>query len=160
VFYDKGSYSGNPSWRYLEAAPNDTTIRWHNGSNISTGATALGIGDGYVNTNAIITSQGELVSSYAAGFARAYTNNGYNDWFLPSKEELWQVWWNLVSDKSSANSGRGAPYAGSVAGFASKFCWSSSEDVSNMAWRQDFDDGNRYAFYKTEVLCVRPIRAF
>jgi hypothetical protein len=55
IFYDKGRAS--EGWRYLEAAPSDqsTGIQWYNGSYITTGATATGIGSGKANTATILS---------------------------------------------------------------------------------------------------------
>jgi len=76
-----------------------TGIRWNNGSDITTGATASGLvsggGSSYflnitagaTNTDAIIASQGAS-TSYAAGLARAYRGGGYTDWYLPSWYEM------------------------------------------------------------------------
>jgi hypothetical protein len=57
---------------------------------------ARAIGMGMTNTNlahSIFTvAGGSDPSSYAAGIARSYINNGKNDWYLPSSEELNQLY--------------------------------------------------------------------
>jgi hypothetical protein len=146
VFYDKGSYSD--SWRYLEAAPSDQSagIQWWNGSYTTTGATATVIGTGTTNTATIIASQG--AGSYAAEFCADLTLGGYSDWFLPSKDELNQMYVNLKAQ------GRG--------GFASDWYWSSSESASDYrgACFQYFVDGNQDDYVKTLNYHVRAARAF
>jgi hypothetical protein len=147
VFYNKGSVSYG--WRYLEAAPSDqsTGIQWWNGSNVMTGATATGIGGGEANTATIVSVQG--AGSYAAALCANLVLGGYDDWFLPSRDELDLMYDNLKT-------------AG-LGGFASVWYWSSSDDAIDYGWpwRQDFADGSQnnntfssYSFY------VRAVRAF
>ena len=68
-----------------------TGIRWHNGSNIAIGMGSAGyiIGSGNANTNAIVTSQGS--GNYAAKLCYDLVLNGYDDWYLPSKDDLNQL---------------------------------------------------------------------
>jgi uncharacterized repeat protein (TIGR02543 family) len=143
VFYDKGSYSSG--WRYMEAAPSDqsTSIVWRNGGYITTGATARGIGSGSTNTATIVSVQG--AGSYAASLCANLVLGGYNDWFLPSMDELDQMYLNRAA----------------IGGFASDWYWSSSEyPYSGNAWGQHFDDGSQYTNLKDENSYVRAIRAF
>ena len=76
----------------LIAAKSDqsTGIQWYNGSYITTGATGTAIGTGMSNTNAIVGAQG--AGSYAAKICRNYNGGGYNDWYLPSLNELWRIY--------------------------------------------------------------------
>ena len=55
-------------------------------------ATDTAIGTGEENTIAIIDAQGGIATSYAAGVARSYRGGGFDDWFLPSKDELNQMY--------------------------------------------------------------------
>ncbi|MFI1770131.1 hypothetical protein ACH5TX_00205, partial [Flavobacteriaceae bacterium MEBiC06459] len=70
------------------AVEDQGSARWHNGSSVATGATATAIGTGLANTDTIISEQGAIETTYAAGLAHAYTGGGFSDWFLPSKDEL------------------------------------------------------------------------
>jgi len=72
----------------LICAPSDqgTGIQWYNGTFFITGVTATAIGTGATNTAAIIAAQGN--GSYAATLCDNLVLNGYDDWFLPSKNEL------------------------------------------------------------------------
>lgn len=137
IVYDAGSLQW---WgQYLEAAPvasgagrpwslqpttslyaNDVTGRAH--------IDAKGIGYGRVNTAAIIAQSGP--GEYAASFADALVVNGYDDWFLPSKDEL-DAAYNTNAVKGVPKVAR-APY------------WSSSENSSNYAWYQMFQDGTQF----------------
>jgi uncharacterized repeat protein (TIGR02543 family) len=154
IFYDKGSYSGTPSWRYLEAAPAST--EW--GSNVwggygtsVTGADGTAIGTGNQNTIDIVTQFGdsepyEGKTDYAAKLCSDLVYGGYSDWFLPSKNELNLMYTNLK--------------AAGVGGFADIYYWSSSEDYAYHAWTQYFNYGSQASNYKNIYKRVRAVRAF
>ena len=144
VFY----LSDNTGLHGLEAAPadinNGAVYDWGcNGTSI-TGAQGAAVGTGAANTAAIVTTCSE--ANTAAKMADAYTLNGYNDWFLPSKDELYL----LYLQKNV------------VGGFANNYYWSSSEYVSNNAWSQYFDYGNQpnFNYGKNFTFPVRAVRAF
>ncbi len=144
IFYDKGSYSNG--WRYLEAAPGDQSegIQWYNGSNTTTGATATEIGAGSANTITIVESQGD--GNYAAKLYNDLTIGGYSDWFLPSKDELNQMYVNLRLQK--------------FGGLFGYFYWSSSEYIILYAWGQHFDKNISNYYNKNYTYQVRAVRAF
>ena len=120
-------------------------IQWYNGSYIVTGATGTAIGTGLTNTNAIIAAQG--LGSYAASIARDYNGGGYTDWFLPSKDEL-----NQLYENKNAIGGFGDDYY---------IFWSSTEYGSANAWFMYFDNGFfSYDFDKSFIFFVRAFRAF
>ena len=81
----------------LIAATSDqgTGVPW-SGDYTLTGATGTAIGTGLSNTNTIITSPVGASTSYAAGLARAYTVGRYTDWYLPSKDELYLMYTNIL----------------------------------------------------------------
>jgi len=94
IFYDKGSYTDG--WRYMEAAPvtHEFTATWGlNGVYIPT---RTKIGTGRWNTELILR---ELriweQSEKAANMCEALVINGFNDWFLPSKDELYEMYKNI-----------------------------------------------------------------
>ncbi|MBA7515592.1 hypothetical protein ES705_07634 [subsurface metagenome] len=102
------------------------------------------IGSGSVNTDLIIERNGGD-STYAAGLARAYNGGGYTDWFLPSKDELNELWVNREL----------------VGGFTNGTYWSSSEYSSeNRGWNQDFFTGFQVDVLKSSPHKVRAVRAF
>jgi hypothetical protein len=72
----------------LIAAPSDqsTGSKWSNGTYIITGTTAWELGTGNANTNTIVSVQGE--GNYAAKLCYDLVLNGYDDWYLPSDNEL------------------------------------------------------------------------
>jgi hypothetical protein len=132
----------------LIAAPSDQSegIQWWNGSFTTTGATGTALGTGQANTTAIVANQG--AGSYAASICAAYSvtvgATTYNDWYLPSKDELNKLY--LSKD--------------AVGGFASAFYWSSSEFVNLLAWRQSFASGFQGLDSKGNSGRVRAVRAF
>ena len=147
IFYDKGSVSDG--WRYLEAAPNDQTSRvWGTYNHTVPGADGIEIGTGQQNT--LDTILGDTFANKAADECANYSivNGGvtYNDWFLPSKDELSQMYENLKSE--------------GVGGFADYFYWSSSEVSVDSAWCRDFDIGSQSGGAKNNTGCVRAVRAF
>ena len=73
--------------------------------------------------------------------------DGYSDWYLPSKNELYELYLKK----------------GSVGGFSQEYYWSSSEDSTDSAWYQYFINGvqgNDYYARKDDTFRVRAIRAF
>jgi hypothetical protein len=145
-------YDANTQHGLIAATSDQSTgigIRWYNGSNTITGATGTAIGTGLSNTNTIIASQGGTATSYAAGLARAHNGGGYNDWYLPSKNELNKLYINRTA----------------IGGFASgglegDFYWSSSEFSDSLAWDQEFNVGSQGNGLKGYPTYVRAIRSF
>ena len=107
------------------------------------GGTGTAIGTGAANTTNIITQNG-AGGAYAAGLAGANTSGGYSDWYLPSKDELAQLYTNQVA----------------IGGFGTAAYWSSSEHAENTAWYQTFDGGNQDFYYKGATYRVRAVRSF
>ena len=129
-------------------------VQWYNGSDITTNATDTSIGMGSANTDAIISIQGATETNYAAGLARAYNGGGYNDWFLPSKDELKQMELNKdwINTTSIANGGSKLDYQ----------YWSSTEYLSKEAWCQYFSPGaqSKNSKSRSTTFSVRAVRAF
>ncbi|MDA9333744.1 DUF1566 domain-containing protein [Polaribacter sp.] len=139
----------------LIAAVEDQYARiiWYNGANVNTGATATAIGRGSANTEAIITVQGAPETSYAAGKARAYAGGGYNDWFLPSKNELNKMYQKQGTINTTALTNGGS-------NFTDISYWSSTEDAYNKAWKISFRNGTQSNVGKDDTAYVRAVRAF
>jgi len=86
IFYDAGSVING--WRYLEASLNDFSAQW-GPSNTTVGNTGLSIGDGKQNTQRIVARLNQIgQTGRAAQLCANLDYNGYKDWFLPSMEEL------------------------------------------------------------------------
>lgn len=147
IFYVKeGGYSDG--WMYLEAAPASTewTVIYWGSSGTFISETKQGIGTGQSNTDIIVYwLDNNSEADRAAQICDALTEGSYNDWFLPSKDELGLMYTNL-KDKG-------------VGGFVG-FYWSSSEINADGAWGQNFNDGNKYSGSKTGYGGVRAVRAF
>ena len=125
----------------VATADQSTGIQWYNGSYVATGATGTAIGTGQANTTTIVEKQG--AGSYAAKLCHDLTVGGYNDWFLPSKDELNKLYINKVA----------------IGGFAANGYWSSS-GLALSAWGQDFGNGLQTDYYKGNAYRVRAVRAF
>jgi hypothetical protein len=109
--------------------------------------TGSAIGTGRSNTKKILRKYpASYYPNSAAALASSYSGGGKNDWFLPSKDELNELY---VQYKK-----------GVVGVFADDFYWSSSEYTAGNAWDQYFVDGFQYLFIKTGYSRVRAVRAF
>ena len=119
-----------------------------------TGATSTAIGTGSSNTDAIIAAQGS--GSYAAQLCADYsvTVDGitYDDWFLPSKDEL-----NLLYLQHTLIGGFTDDVTTEIYG---DYYWSSSESSKYNAWEQDFFDGSDETSDKNYPNLVRAVRAY
>ena len=152
IFYDKGRFTDG--WRYLEASPVDVGDHaWAPNSSFAydfvSGATGTAIGTGRANTRAIIAIVGNAYPASECPAAWAcvdYRGGGKSDWFLPSRDELNELY----------------KQRGFIGGLSGTSYWSSSQDNADAgdAWNQDFDNSLQYPTIKTGYLYVRPIRAF
>ena len=145
IFYDKGYYSDG--WRYLEAGPRDIgSYVWGDEGSFGT---LTGIGTGKKNTE-IIASMSTSRKNNAAKACLEYNGDydWYDDWFLPSKDELNLMYTNLKQKK--------------LGDFVEGYYWSSSEysSYSGRAWLWCFYPGNLYGSSRDNNYRVRPIRAF
>lgn len=128
------------------AAPTDqsTNAQWGcHGTLI--GGTSNALGTGAANTAAIVAGcSTELI---AARICDNLELNGYNDWYLPSKDELNKLYINRAA----------------IGGFTSSNYWSSSELSSSNAWLQSFGNGLQDGYSKNApfyFIRVRAVRSF
>jgi hypothetical protein len=104
-------------------------------------ATLTTIGSGARNTKLMLGT----CTSGAANMATSYNGGGKSDWFLPSKDELAQ----LYAQKTT------------VGGFVDdSYYWSSSEYDAADAWFHTFLNGFQDGDVKGSAFYVRPVRAF
>lgn len=158
IIYINPNYE-NDGWHYLEAAPADqsTSIMWFsdimdaNENFFATGALSTAIGTGKSNTQTIVNSQGE--GAYAAKLCSELEMGGYDDWYLPAKDELNLMYENLyLKGLGGFNQGDGREYY-----------WSSSEaafDEILYAWLQSFGNGKQQEDNKWYEYRVRAVRDF
>jgi hypothetical protein len=142
---DPGYVAGQTHGLIAALADRATGLQWYNGSDVATGATGTALGTGLANTDTIVAVQGSPAASYAAGWARAYKGGGYTDWYLPSKDELNELFLNQAA----------------IGGFGPNYYWSSSEFDAGTAWAKAFDlSSPAYAYSKNGASYVRAVRTF
>jgi hypothetical protein len=134
----------NTGWTYIEAAPSDlgSIFVWSDITDIELGTTGSAIGTGQGNTTAIVGQEG--CTSGAAKTCDNLVLGGYSDWFLPSKDELNDMYGKRVA----------------IGGFTLYLYWSSSENTDIGAWAKDFWDGSMDYDSKEDYCHVRAVRAF
>ncbi len=108
------------------------------------GAIDLGVGKGKENTDKIKNATSN--SNIAATICSNLKHNGFNDWFLPSLDELILIYENLKL-KDLGN-------------FSDDDYWSSSETDFNNAWQYNFSKGISNEAHVNKAVRVRAVRAF
>jgi len=145
------STEGNVAEQYFEAAPVGVELNrsWATGANESasvSGADGTAIGTGAQNTIDIVAQSGNLSASSAAVYCSNLVSGGQSDWFLPSKDELNEMYENL--------------YVVEIGGFSTGTYWNSSEYNATTSWAQNFSTGIKYNDWKYASNYVRPVRSF
>ncbi len=147
-------------WTYLEAAPKSSEwiLKKWGAYGTLVGGTDTAIGTGMANTVAIVNWLDTNIddthedvtnkTDRAAYLCYELALGDYNDWFLPSKEELELMYANLKS----------FDVGGFVGG--ANYYWSSSEYDSNSAWFHNFSTNYQSHPAKLIGYSVRAIRAF
>ena len=128
VFQDSG-------YAYISAAADQATdAPWGcQGTNIS--GTLNAVGTGSANTALIVASC--ATSGISARICDQLTLNGYSDWFLPSLDELSQMYTQLD--------------ANGFGNFANQSYWSSTQSSATQAYTIDFNNGNTNAHQKSQT---------
>lgn len=145
---------------YYRPSGTNTTVQ----SNLDTSITVddhstyngnAAVGQGRLNTSLLVNAMGsstyssnsgtDTTDTYAAKLCDDYSYGGYDDWFLPSIEELGYMYENLKSKSI---------------GTWSDYYWSSTERSGSHSWLYIFLRG--YVSYDNRVnsLYVRAVRAF
>jgi len=155
---------------YLEAAPTDMPTMLEYATTeprspaFDTEGTGTAIGTGRNNTNIILLAD---ENAPAAKATKNCTDGGQTDWFLPSKDELNEIYkqMNIFNNLGITNYESGNGY----------FSWYISSSISNMPmpdgsrrinnWIQvldnhDYHGGKQYDIYYGGKRSVRAIRAF
>lgn len=149
-----GEYYGGGIVFYLDSTqkhglvmaqlPHLTPQAWNIGTPVLTHAVMKDYGWGRENTTAIVNVQGD--AQYAANVCYKMLLNGYDDWFLPSKDELNALYLQKA--------------AGKITNLNCPFYWSSTEASATEAWSQSFSNGANSAVDKGGSYGICPIRAF
>ncbi len=127
----------------LIAAPSDQSSSAEWGCyKAEIGKTSTAIGTGQANTTAIINNCPD--GGIAARICNDLVLNGYSDWFLPSKEEMHQMYLEKTV----------------IGGLTNNWYWSSSEYGAYTAWNQPFAKGSQAKYSKSSTGYVRAVRAF
>jgi uncharacterized protein (TIGR02145 family) len=128
----------------LIAAPSDQSdgIIWYNSPDSIKIKTSKELGAGNANTKAIVANQGE--GMYAAKICFDLDLGGYSDWYLPSHEELNQLYFNREA----------------IGGFVEAYYWSSSQESDGMVRVQTFYNGGQHGNYGYNQCNVRAVRSF
>jgi len=152
IFYDKGRNTNG--WRYLEAAPADLPrpLQAATENFDQTDCSERAVGKGKPNTDAImriaVTRGGGF--GWAAQACDAFSLNGYDDWFLPSRDELHYMYGHLHTQ--------------GLGNFRSESYWTSTGDGNNWSgtgyyfWYESFSDGRQSTNGNNASYYVRPIR--
>jgi hypothetical protein len=149
--------SGNSSGEFFEAAPNnwnggsDANIAWCSSASTSiSGSTGTSIGSGKTNTAAVASA----CTTGASDTAIAYNGGGFSDWFLPSIDELLQMY-----SQRTAIGGFKATNRGSTA-ISTTTYWSSTQNSSTQARNWSFATNGNDNWGKYLGFNVRPVRSF
>ncbi len=122
---------------YVHPVDNSERAEWGGYASVTEAAS---LGNGKKNTEIIVDSLGE--GDYAAYVCDTLSAYGYDDWYLPSKQELSALFSNYdkLIDLGSDN------------------YWSSTEANGGEAWSQDFYGGNKITAEKYRLKTVRCVR--
>jgi hypothetical protein len=137
------------SWcNYLEVAPfeSETKRPWSlladaGGPGRSTDSA---IGTGRANTFDIVAQGNTDPMTSAAAYADAYEFGGFDDWYLPSRDECHEL--TITREV--------------IGGFTLDTYWTSTGRTVSTAWYQDFLNGFQFLDDHATSYLVRPIRAF
>lgn len=144
IFYDKGYYADG--WRYLEAAPEDEagTYRWGQYGYYQD-MCAVEHGQGMLNCQKLGYNEMPIDCALYACQEKTvtYDSHLYDDWFLPSRDELT----TLLQFRDTA-------------GLSADRYWSSSEVSATSAWQVNPATLKASQYYKNAQQTVRAVRSF
>jgi hypothetical protein len=126
---------------------------WSSVNSTLIGPSAQSFWDGLSNSNAIIVAHTGYTNS-AAYLCLNSINGGYNDWYLPSIQELNMLWNNYPAVARSLSQIPGGTQLSSTS------YWSSTESSGSGAWTFNFINGGAIGSSKNSPNYVRAVRAF
>ena len=115
-------------------------VAWGCNDKFLAGRSSIGTG----SQNTIDIASGCSVAGNAATLCSNLSQGGYDDWYLPSKDELNKLFLQMKV----------------IGGFREVCYWSSTETGKYNACSQIFDNGFQTANDKSTTFSVRPIRSF
>ncbi len=149
VFYtDETSYHGFVCALSDQGTGNEWGCQ---GTEVINSMTGYALGEGENNTQLIET--GCTTPGTASDVCANLSLNGYNDWFLPSRDELIELWNNRVIINAVAVENGGT-------WFEADYYWTSTEMYTNRAWMLSFASDSRTYLEKSNEYRVRAIRTF
>ena len=151
-YFFGGYYVGNittPDGTYavIFADEEAEVLRQWKTANTATPGTFSNV-DGWANTQLMTADSTLLAAHPAAAYCRAYDGAGFDDWYMPSRNELLLPWTNRAV-LAELNMGKNTTYV-----------WSSTQHPSTTfnAWNRRFSDGYEFNTSKTGSYRVRPAR--
>ena len=151
---DSGYEAGKVKGLIAAASNQSSGTYWHSSNDGSIGTTATGLGTGNANTAAIVGVY--TTESNAAKICSDLVLNEKSDWYLPSKDELDKLYYNISTGSTTANN------IGNFDTSEGDGYWSSSESSLDKAWGRRFDinDGSLSVVKNYSTGHVRAIRSF
>ncbi|MBI2234746.1 MAG: DUF1566 domain-containing protein [Micavibrio aeruginosavorus] len=125
---------------FVHPSNQGTTVSWSSESVVTSATDAY-----YGKTNQDWIVANKTITNYPAFKACNDLNLasalGYNDWYLPSRTEIYLIWLSGVT-------------------LSGNFYWSSTEETSTTAWRENSGNGGQSSVTKTttashDVRCMR-----
>jgi hypothetical protein len=135
-------YDANVQHGLIAAPSVQGIVAWGCNGLLISGADGTAIGTGAQNTLDIM--YGCNAPSTAARYCWDLVLGGYSDWYLPSKNELNQLYINKDL----------------IGGFENAVYWSSTEFGDSAAWWQVFGGGTQVTQDKDSQYNVRAVRSF
>lgn len=130
-----------------------------NGNNASAAPQLTAIGKGQANTTFIVNNCGGagIAAKICDNYSVTVGGTTYDDWFLPSKDELALMHQNKATiDATAAGVNGGSSF------ISNGYYWCSTEDYAAVAWLRYFYYNSTYATsgLKDATYRVRAVRAF
>ncbi len=155
IFYDDGLNGGME----VGNIDTETVLQW-GCATLVVNAQNIEIGGGMINTQIIVNAHIDMTDYFgnptqcdasndgtvAALYCSEFIQNGYDDWFLPSKEELNEIYISLHSI--------------GLGDFTEDTYWSSTEMSDIRAYTKDFWKGTDTDYPKYGPAKLRPVRKF
>jgi hypothetical protein len=122
----------------------ESTAQWQSSVTITNATRSW---DGVYNT-------GLMTGSPAATYVNGLTDGGFNDWYLPSIDELSILWQNRFHANKALNDGSFTLLPNNTV------YWSSTEFETTAFYFNFYNGEVRPGDYKTDTFSVRAVRAF